>query len=340
MDGTFVKNGTLENDECEIYTHVTRDNNRWCWYQEVNGKTIKGSESKAPADTSPWLVLIMNHVDGENYGRGRVEEFIGDLKSLEALSQALVEGSAAAAKVVFTVSPSSTTKVDDLSRAGNGAIIVGRPDDIGVVQVGKTADFRTAYEMAIGLEKRIADAFLIMQVRNSERTTAEEVRVTQQELNEQLGGLFSLLTGAIPKLPKNVVKPTIVAGINALGRGQDRASLTQFLTILGQTMGPEAMLQYINPEEVVKRLAASEGIDILNLVKSMQEVQGQRQLAFDQQKEIELTKQAGQLAQVQEKENEFNVTQAEQQNAGFQGGGAGQVDNGEAVTPQSIQPGS
>ena len=84
----------------------------------------------------------MNHVDGEVYGRGRVEEFIGDLKSLEALSQALVEGSAAAAKVVFTVSPSSTTKPATLAKAGNGAIVQGRPDDIGVVQVGKTADFR------------------------------------------------------------------------------------------------------------------------------------------------------------------------------------------------------
>ena len=81
------------------------------------------------------------------YGRGRVEQFLGDLKSLEGLSQALVEGSAAAAKVVFTVSPSSTTKPQTLAQAGNGAIVQGRPDDIGVVQVGKTADFRTAYEM-------------------------------------------------------------------------------------------------------------------------------------------------------------------------------------------------
>ena len=39
-----------------------------------------------------------NSVDGENYGRGRVEEFIGDLKSLNALSQVITEGSAAAAK--------------------------------------------------------------------------------------------------------------------------------------------------------------------------------------------------------------------------------------------------
>ena len=48
---------------------------------------------------------------------------------------------AAAAKVVFTVSPSSTTKPQTLAAVGNGAIGHGRPDDIGVIQVGKTADF-------------------------------------------------------------------------------------------------------------------------------------------------------------------------------------------------------
>ena len=34
----------------------------------------------------------------------------------------------------------------------------------------------------------------ILNVRDSERTTAEEVRMTQMELEKQLGGLFSLLT--------------------------------------------------------------------------------------------------------------------------------------------------
>ena len=318
-------------DECTIYTYVFRDNNRWCWYQEIDGKKVPGTESKSPIDASPWVVLVMNHVDGEQYGRGRVEEFIGDLKSLEALSQALVEGSAAAAKVVFTVSPSATTKPSSLAKAGNGAIIQGRPDDIGVVQVGKTADFRTAYEMAQGLERRIAEAFLIMQVRQSERTTAEEVRMTQMELEQQLGGMFSLLTteflvpylnrklyiaqkkGTIPKLPKKAVKPTIVAGVNALGRGQDRESLTMFLTTIANTMGPEAIQQYINPTEYIKRLAAAQGIDVLNLVKSMEEVQGEQQQAMQQQQQMELTKQAGKLADVQEKENEFQTTTAIEQ---------------------------
>ena len=297
-----------QNEDVDVYTHVKRDNNRFLWHQEVNDKIIPKSVSKAPIDANPWLPLRFNTVDGEPYGRGRVEEFMGDLKSLEALSQAITEGSAAAAKVVFVVSPSSTTKPQTLAAAGNGAIVQGRPDDIGVVQVGKQADFATAYQMMQTLEKRLSEAFLILSVRQSERTTAEEVRMTQMELEQQLGGLFSVLTteflvpylnrklnvfqktGEIPKLPKGIIQPTIVAGVNALGRGQDRESLGQFLTTISQTMGPEATQKFINPEEVIKRLAVAQGIDILNLVRSMQEVQGEQQAAIQQEQGVELQK--------------------------------------------------
>ena len=298
-----VVDGEGGEDEIDVYTHVKRDNNRFIWHQEVDGKRLPGSESKAPVDATPWLPLRFNTVDGEAYGRGRVGQFIGDLKSLEALSQAIVEGSAAAAKVVFTVSPSSTTKPQTLAAAGNGAIVQGRPDDIGVVQVGKTADFATALQHMQTLEKRLNEAFLILSVRQSERTTAEEVKMTQLELEQQLGGLFGLLTveflvpylnrklsvfqktGDIPRIPKGMVKPIIVAGINSLGRGQDVQALGSFLQTIAQTMGPEAITTYINPEEVIKRLAAAQGIDVLNLVKSMQEVQQEQQQAAAAQAE-------------------------------------------------------
>ena len=295
----------IMNKDCEVYTHVRLDNNRWLWHQEVFGIRIPGTEGKAPKDASPWLVLRFNTVDGEAYGRGRTEEFLGDLKSLNALSQAITEGSAAAAKIVFLVSPSSTTKASTLAAAGNGAIIQGRPDDVGVVQVGKTADFSTAAQQMQVLDRRISDAFLVLQVRQSERTTAEEVRLTQLELEQQLGGLFSLLTvefllpylnrkllvlqrsGQLPKIPKDLVHPTIVAGINALGRGQDRESLTAFITTIAQTLGPEVMAKYLNPDEAIKRLAAAQGIDALNLVKSLedreQEQQAQQQQMMQQQ---------------------------------------------------------
>jgi hypothetical protein len=202
-----------------------------------------------------------------------------------------------------------------LANAGNGAIIQGRPDDIGVVQVGKTADFKTAYDMMMRLERRISEAFLILNVRDSERTTAEEVRMTQLELEQQLGGLFSLLTteflkpylqrklsvaqksGDIPRLPKDIVKPTIVAGVNALGRGQDAEALGRFLTTIAQTMGPEAIANYISQSEVLNRLAAAQGIDTLNLIKTDEQVsqanEQQQQQAIAQERVKNEPKMAG-----------------------------------------------
>ena len=301
-------------NDVDVYTCVKMADNGWRWHQEAQDTILPDSVGKAPKDKSPWLPLRFVTVDGEDYGRSRVEEFLGDLKSLEALMQAVVEGSAAAAKVVFTVSPSSVTKPAAVANAGNGAIIQGRPDDVGVIQVGKTADFQTAYQMINMLEKRIAEAFLVLNVRQSERTTAEEVRMTQMELERQLGGLFSLLTTEflipylnrtmhtltrakkIPSVPSGLVKPTIVAGINALGRGQDRESLIQFITTIAQTMGPQALQQFVNADEAIKRLAAAQGIDILNLVKSMDERNAEQQQAMQAQQMQSLTDQAGQLA--------------------------------------------
>jgi hypothetical protein len=168
--------------------------------------------------------------------------------------------------------------------------------------------------MASTLERRISEAMLVLNPRQSERTTAEEVRMTQMELEQQLGGLFSLLTveflipylnrklnvmqrtGEIVRLPKGLVNPTIVAGINALGRGQDRESLTAFLQTIAQTIGPEALGKYINPDEAIKRLAAAQGIDVLNLIKSMEDQQAEMQQQMGMQKEMALVNQTAALA--------------------------------------------
>ena len=304
-----------DDQDVEVYTYVRLDDNgRWTWHQEAFDNILPGSRSTAPKNTSPWLVLRFNTVDGEDYGRGRVEEFLGDIRSLEGLSQALVEGSAAASKVVFLVSPSSTTKPKTIADAGNGAIVQGRPDDVGVVQVGKTADFRTAQEQMVNLERRISEAFLVLTVRQSERTTAEEVRLTQMELEQQLGGLFSLLTveflvpylnrtlhilqrnKELPKIPKDLVRPEIIAGVNALGRGQDEESLIRFAQTLSQTVGPEMMIKYLDPGEFVKRLAAAQGIDALNLIKTPETMAREKQQQMQEAQQAELTKQAGQFA--------------------------------------------
>ena len=168
--------------------------------------------------------------------------------------------------------------------------------------------------MAQQLERRIAEAFMQLNIRQSERTTAEEVRLTQMELEQQLGGIFSLLTieflipylnrtllilqrsKEIPSIPKDLVRPQIVAGVNALGRGQDRESLQQFIGTIAQTLGPEALMKYINPSEAIKRLAAAQGIDVLNLVKTEQEMAQEMQAQQQAAQQQALVDQAGQLA--------------------------------------------
>ena len=304
---------TVGEDEAAVYTWAKLTDGQWRWRQEVDGEIIDDSYGKSPKTTTPWLPLRFNVVDGEDYGRGRIEEFLGDLKSLEGLMQAMVEGSAAASKVVFLVSPSASVKPSVLAKAGNGAIIQGRAEDVTAVQVQKQADFSTAYQMITQLNQRLSEAFLILSVRQSERTTAEEIRATQQELNEQLGGIYGTLTtellrpylqrklfvlqrsGLLPKLPKGVVFPTIIAGVEGIGRGQDRESLMMFMQTIAQSLGPEAMIKYINPDEAIKRLAAAQGIDTLQLVKTKEELEQQAQQQQQDSIRQSMVNQAGQL---------------------------------------------
>lgn len=305
---------TVGDGEAAVYTWAKLMDGQWRWRQEVDGEVVPGSEGKAPKTNTPWLPLRFNVVDGEDYGRGRIEEYLGDLKSLEGLMQAMVEGSAAAAKVVFLVSPSATVKPSTLAKAGNGAIIQGRAEDVTAVQVQKQADFSTAYQMITQLVQRLSEAFLVLSVRQSERTTAEEIRATQQELNEQLGGIYGNLTsellrpylqrklfvlqrsGDLPKLPKGVVFPTVIAGLEGVGRGQDRESLMMFLTTISQSMGPEMLMTFINPEEAIKRLAAAQGIDTLKLVKTTEERNTEKSQLTAQNAQASLINQAGNLA--------------------------------------------
>ena len=119
----------------------------------------------------------------------------------------------------------------------------------------------------------------------------------------------------IPKIPKDLVRPQIVAGVNALGRGSDRESLTAFVTTIAQTMGPEALVKYIDPSEYIKRLAAAQGIETLNLIKTEQTVQGEMQQQQGMAQEMELTKQTGQLANAQVKANEQSTGGGEEAGA-------------------------
>jgi ribosomal 50S subunit-recycling heat shock protein len=93
----------------------------------------------------------------------------------------------------------------------------------------------------------------------------------------------------LPKLPKDIVKPTIVTGVEALGRGNDLQRLDLFLAGANQVVGPQAVTQYLNVSDYFKRRATALGIETEGLIKTEEEIQQ----AMQQQQMMEMAQKLG-----------------------------------------------
>jgi len=197
------------------------------------------------------------------------------------------------------VNPNGTTRARTLAESPNGAITQGNAQDVSVLQLNKFNDFRVAQETINAIKDRLGHAFLLTSgvVRQAERVTAEEIRMLSIELESALGGLYSLLSTelqmpmvnrllvvmkkkkSLPELPKNVVNPVIITGVEALGRGNDLQKLDLFLAGAAQVVGAEAVAQFVNVSEYFKRRATSLGIKTQELIKSPEQMQQEAQEA-------------------------------------------------------------
>jgi hypothetical protein len=84
--------------------------------------------------------------------------------------------------------------------------------------------------------------------------------------------------GRMPVFPKNVIKPQIITGMEALGRGQDLNKLAQFLKFL-EPLGPQVIAQELNINDYIDRLGASLGLETNGLVKTPEQKQAELQAA-------------------------------------------------------------
>ena len=286
-----------------VYTRVYREESSFKVYQEICGQTVPDSEGSYPLDKSPWMPLRYCKVDGQDYGRGRVEEWLGDFESLEALTQSIVEGSAAMAKILFLVDEGGLTDVKKVAEAKNCEFVEGRAKDIEVLQVQKTGDFTVAQSLRQTLETRLKQAFLVHQQRDAERVTAEEVRAIIDELEKALGGLYSILAQEwqgpavrrllfqmqkrreIQPLDEDVIEPKIITGLDALGRTADYQKLRAFVSDIATELGQDVVKEYIDISDYLVQKAAALQLSIK--IRSDEEVQQSRQ---EQAKQELLTK--------------------------------------------------
>ena len=280
-----------------LYTWVRLDGNTWRVHQEVLGIAVPGTTGSYPKDKAAWLPLRWTVVSGSDYGRGHVEEYIGDLNSLEYMSQAVVQFAANASKIIWLVDEGGVTSKKTLQEAPNGGIVDGLRKDVEVLTMDKFPDFQVVKIAADEITHRLEQAFLLNSSiqRNAERVTAEEVRFMAGELEQALGGTYSVLghelqrplvvrlmlimqrAKELPQLPEKLVSPQIITGLDGLGRSSDLMRLDLFLQGTVQSLGPEAVAEYVNAGEYMKRRAAALSFDAEGLVRSEQEVQQERQ---------------------------------------------------------------
>ncbi|MGY5795197.1 portal protein len=288
--------------EVLAYTHIEKQfNGSWKVRYEVCGKELTDRAGSYPKDKCEFIPLRLIPVEGEDYGRSMVEDLWGDLVSANNLRDALVKFAKAASKVLFMVKPNAATRVRVLTAAQAGDFVAGDTDDVKPLQLEKSQDFRVAQEVLADVTRSLEFSFLLQSAaaRDAERVTAEEVRQVIQELDAGLGGMHSALSADLQlpfvklllwrmeklkkfKLPKSI-KPAIVTGVAALGRGQDRANLASAFQDFNQlAQVPPQILQKMNLDELIARVYAANNVDPLGLMMSDEE-----QLAADQKAQLQ-----------------------------------------------------
>ncbi len=284
----------VEEKEVDIYTVFYRDGDRMRTYQSIKGIKLKKSLGSWRADRSPIMPLRWSYLHDEDYGRAYVDEYIGDLTGTESLSRSIREAAAAASKINPMVNPTGLTRAQDIAKAENLQVISGRKDDVSMLQFDKQADLSVAQSVLQDLIARLNHAFMMNQSvqRQAERVTAEEIKAMISDIDDVLGGVYSLLAQELQlplvirimdrmvrekKIPdldsikgadgKPVAKPKIVTGIEALGRGQD---FNKYMTAMTQIIVPlkDILLPEMNIRDFAERALVSLSIDIDGLFKT------------------------------------------------------------------------
>lgn len=306
-----------------VYTYgsLSNDGKRYTVMQEVEGVEVSGSKAEYLPEALPFDFLRWRVLEDEDYGRGYVEDFEGDLQALDGLYQMVQEGGAAVARFLWLVRPGGVTSKEQLLRARNGAVITGDQNDISALRAEKGGDLSFVLQIVDRIEQRLARIFLIPVQRDAERVTAEEIRIVARELEDQLGTAYSnqvvsfqapyarkKLKAAwrnkkVTKVPERAVKVTIITGAAALGRMAEIQLLDNLLLGGAQVLG-SVPPNTINENVYMMKRAAALGVDSAGVVLTEEQraarIEADQQAALQQQVAPEVVRQGGQIVQNQQ----------------------------------------
>lgn len=264
-------------DKINLYTRVSLKADGMYEVTQSANEIPVGEMSRLKPDRLPWIVLRWNSCYGEAYGRGLVEDHVGDFYVMEFLSEARAKGMALMADIKYLVKPGGITDINHLISSPSGEYIAGHLDDIGVLQIAKYADYTPITEALKDYERRLGQGFLMNSAnrRDAERVTTYELRLDANELETSLGGIYSLLaeTLQVPfamllmvmvnaKLGTGIISPSILTGLEALGRVGDMEKIAQFSEMMQMPASwPEGVQKRVKWGDFSKTVSAAISLD-------------------------------------------------------------------------------
>ncbi|QPC44937.1 hypothetical protein HW532_20890 [Kaustia mangrovi] len=299
-------------DVC-IYTQIKlNEDGKFEVKQAADLVDISKPDMTWPRETLPWVPLTWNLVNGEDYGRGLVEDYAGAFHALEILNGALLNMAAIMGDIKFFVNPASVIDVQALNESEAGSYHSGKAEDVGTAQLNKQADAQFIASMIDRYEKQIAQGFLLNSAvtRDAERVTAEEIRMQAQELDTSNGGVYSRLANQwqVPtariildhtKFPFEQfgIKLQIITGMDSLSRMGELDNLRMFIGDMALLDGiPEDFRRAINPIKYAAVVGKARQVDYTQFLYTQAEMQQQQEQEMQRQNQLEQQKAAGTVA--------------------------------------------
>lgn len=298
-----------------MYTLLEKTQGTWRCVKEFRNAVVDTGEY----EVCPYSPQTWSRVAGEDYGRSLVEENLGDIRSLEALSRALLEGAAANSEYRVGIRPGGVGTVKDLQESTNGDYIVAEPGDVWSFQLNNQVQLQTTANARDTLTRDLGRSFLLASASQptGERVTATQIREIAAELDQALGGVFS---GAARDIQIPIVRRTMIlmakdgfidqqvmdmvgqdqilslkvrTGLEALNREVENSLLVQWAQVVQQL--PESQ-SYVNWLQFLHRFTASFGIESAGILKTQEELQQEQEASMQQQMQQQAGSQAIQSA--------------------------------------------
>jgi hypothetical protein len=314
-----------DDDKMELLSHYKMEaDGRWCFKQEVEGVAI-GKQIKYVKKDFDLLPLAWNLPSGFHYATGLVEDNSTTFHKLDVTTEALTDMVAIAADIKFFVRPGSALglQLRELNNAQRGAYFAGNAEDIAVPEINLRGDLDTIANIVAKWEGDLSRVFLLSNVRDAERVTAEEIRLVARELESSFGGLYSQLAlqwqqkeadyalskmkiGSVGNLDSQF-EVLVTTGMESLSREGQIDNLRLAISDLQMLEAvPQEIRSIFNPTRFGQFIFVNRGValaDFLNTPEELQAMQQQEMEMAGRQAEIDTAASVAQHAGKSEIDN-------------------------------------